>query len=212
MTATAKAAPIGRKKNKKPEKKRKKKERDEDILDSDDVNMERRKKHKNRMAEMDKDSDSSVAEAAEAVQSAPKIEGRRYPYDVFISHAWKDESTPTSKVVKELFEVNHFLVWYDETNVAGDMIKAMATGIDESAIFLLVSSEGYQNSEYCMKEVKYANRIGKKIIHISTGFQTTGDLDFLIGSLFYYEIPRDKKKLLSKIKQDVEEAQKTIEF
>jgi cobalamin biosynthesis Co2+ chelatase CbiK len=45
----------------------------------------------------------------------------------------------------------------------------MVEGISNSAVFLLVSSKEYEESMNCMREMNYADRKKKHIIHVSTG-------------------------------------------
>ena len=42
-------------------------------------------------------------------------------------------------------------------------------GISNSAVFLLVSSQEYEESMNCMREMNYADRTKKPIVHVSTG-------------------------------------------
>ncbi len=49
------------------------------------------------------------------------------------------------------------------------LLQGMANGIDNSAVFLLVSSQEYKDSTNCMRELKYADRQRKPILHASTG-------------------------------------------
>ena len=48
---------------------------------------------------------------------------RKFRNDVFISHAWNDDSFPVSKEVKELLENEDLKVWYDERDMAGDLLE-----------------------------------------------------------------------------------------
>ena len=41
---------------------------------------------------------------------------------------------------------------------------------------------------------------------LSLGYRTTGELDFVIGNLLYYELPRDRQTFLSKVKEEVDAA------
>ena len=49
--------------------------------------------------------------------------GQKHSFDVFISHSWKGDSLPVSKVVKDLLEKDNFRVWYDEQEIQGDLNK-----------------------------------------------------------------------------------------
>ena len=49
------------------------------------------------------------------------ISGRKYAYEVFISHAWKGDSGPASKTVKAFLEENGLRVWYDEKDMEDDI-------------------------------------------------------------------------------------------
>ena len=48
-------------------------------------------------------------------------------------------------------------------------LQAMVDGISNSAVFLLVSSQEYEESMNCMREMNYADRTKKPIIHVCTG-------------------------------------------
>ena len=47
------------------------------------------------------------------------------------------------------------------------------------------------------------------LLHHCLGYRTTGELDFVIGNLLYYELPRDRLSLIAKVKEEVDAAHAT---
>ena len=107
---------------------------------------------------------------------------------------------------KLLLEAAGLRVWFDEDCMHGDLHEAMAQGIEDSALFLCVTSQEYQDSQSCMRELKYADRRKKTIIHVSTGFRPTGGLDLIIGGLLYYKLPRDNEQMINKVMMELANA------
>ena len=66
---------------------------------------------------------------------------RKYRNDVFISHAWLDDSFPVSKKVKELLENEDLNVWYDERDMAGDLLEVNVDWKNVLAVYPVIRSK-----------------------------------------------------------------------
>ena len=95
-------------------------------------------------------------------------------YDVFISYSRKDYTDGNKQVIsgniiskiKKLFDSNNISYWFDEDGVySGDAFApVIARNIKASNIFLFISSENSNASEWTSNEIATAHAYKKKII------------------------------------------------
>lgn len=95
-------------------------------------------------------------------------------YDVFISYSRRDYVDENKQVIpgniisqiKELFDANNISYWFDEDGVfSGDAFAPIiARNIKSSKIFLFISSENSNASEWTSNEIATAHAYKKKII------------------------------------------------
>lgn len=95
-------------------------------------------------------------------------------YDVFISYSRRDYTDENRQVIpgniisqiKELFDANGITYWFDEEGVfCGDAFApVIARNIKASSIFLFISSEHSNTSEWTSNEIATAHAYKKKII------------------------------------------------
>ena len=120
--------------------------------------------------------------------SASEIQ--RNQYDTMISYSHKDKEI-SEKIFKSL-TMNGFRVWIDFNEMQGNIMEAMAHGIEQSSTIILCISDEYQRSNYCRAEAQYAFKRRLKIIPIlvEKSYQPDGWLDFLISGLLRYDFTR----------------------
>ena len=96
-------------------------------------------------------------------------------YDVFISYARKDYADEQTKEVipdnivsriRQLFDDNDITYWFDETGIySGDQfVGVIADAIEQSSIFLYISTEASNASKWTINEIATAKHLDKKII------------------------------------------------
>lgn len=101
-------------------------------------------------------------------------------YDVFISYSRKDyvdeqkreiPGNEVSKIKKALSDAR-ITYWFDENGIySGDEFAGViADAIDESRIFVFISSENSNNSQWTLGEIATAQEAGKKIIPVRIDF------------------------------------------
>ncbi|XP_059146059.1 uncharacterized protein LOC131933297 isoform X2 [Physella acuta] len=130
---------------------------------------------------------------------------------VMISYSWAQKEI-VLKIRDELDEAGISL-WFDEVNMEGSTLEAMAEGILGSDLILICMSESYFNSQNCRSEAEYAYKKKRKIIPLilERGYKPQGWLDFLIGSELYLDFtqePFDEKA--KKLKSDIKSKLKKI--
>lgn len=83
-------------------------------------------------------------------------------FDIFFSYARKDNDL-LCHVMAMLPKLGYRL-WYDTMEMGLIMEESMYSGIERSSVFLCCLSSNYAASTNCMKELKRAAEIGKRII------------------------------------------------
>jgi len=85
---------------------------------------------------------------------------------VFISHKWEEKTA--AKAIKKYLEDNLIDVWLDEENlqVSDALTETILKKVEECKFFVAQFSKLYLKSTWCMKELRYAESLGKKIIPI----------------------------------------------
>ena len=131
-------------------------------------------------------------------------------YDVFISYSRRDYVDENRQVIpdnvvnkiKELFQTNHITYWIDEEGISSGDAFAMviAKNIRSSKIFLFISSENSNQSEWTSNEIAAARSFGKKIIPFKIDDSPYNDSVIMyIARLDYIEYKNNHDKALSRL-------------
>jgi TPR repeat protein/serine/threonine protein kinase len=83
-------------------------------------------------------------------------------FDIFFSHAWKDNALLVH--VFTLLSELGYRIWYDKEEMDYEIEPSMFKGIEKSSLFLCCLSSSYAMSKNCMKELRKAQELNKKII------------------------------------------------
>jgi hypothetical protein len=88
------------------------------------------------------------------------------PYSVFISYSRKD-STQAQKIIAALRALN-IEVWVDSNDIPpGEIIEStLFQGIEKATVFLFLISPDSVESDWCNKEITYAEHNGKRILPV----------------------------------------------
>lgn len=113
--------------------------------------------------------------------------GKTISFDVFISYAWSNK--------KKILEICTFLgqfdirVWIDDEQMFGSTLGAMASGIENSSLFIIGISSSYMKSPNCRSEAEYAYQIKKPIIPLimELKYKPHNWLGLIMGTKVYYE-------------------------
>ena len=84
------------------------------------------------------------------------------PWDYFLSHK-QGESGRTAMAICRDLEKAGKTVWLD-VNMDNCDTSAMMEGVEHSHNFVLVLSDGYFKSDFCVMEVRQARKLGKHIV------------------------------------------------
>lgn len=139
-------------------------------------------------------------------------------YDVFISYSRKDYVDESGNVIngnivekiKNLLKDNGISYWFDEDGInSGDeFAHLIANSIKNSKVFIFVSSENSNKSEWTRKEIATAISYKKKIIPFKYDDAPYDDsINFYISDFDYISYNNEQKsfkRLVSSIKQYLE--------
>lgn len=136
-------------------------------------------------------------------------------YDVFISYSRKDYIDENKQIIpgniisqiKELFDINGITYWFDEDGVfSGDAFAPIiARNIKSSSIFLFISSENSNASEWTSNEIATAHSYKKKIIPFRYDDSVYNDSVILyIARLDYIEYKNNPNKSLARLLSSVQ--------
>lgn len=136
-------------------------------------------------------------------------------YDVFISYSRKDYADENKQVIqgnvisqiKELFDSNGISYWFDEDGVfSGDAFApVIARNIKASKIFLFISSENSNASEWTSNEIATAHAYKKKIIPFRFDDSAYNESVIMyIARLDFIEYQANQSKSLSRLLNSVQ--------
>lgn len=136
-------------------------------------------------------------------------------YDVFISYSRRDYTDENKQVIpgniisqiKELFDTNGITYWFDEEGVfCGDAFApVIARNIKASSIFLFISSEHSNTSEWTSNEIATAHAYKKKIIPFRYDDSVYNDSVIMyISRLDYIEHKSNPSKALQRLLSSVQ--------
>lgn len=131
-------------------------------------------------------------------------------YDVFISYSRRDYQDENNQVIpgnivsqiKDLFDANNISYWFDEDGVfSGDAFAPIiARNIKSSSIFLFISSESSNRSEWTSNEIATAHTYKKKIIPFKYDDSIYNDSVIIyIARLDYIDYPTHPDKALQRL-------------
>lgn len=131
-------------------------------------------------------------------------------YDVFISYSRRDYVDENKQVIpgniiskiKDLFDANNISYWFDEEGVfSGDAFApVIARNIKSSKIFLFISSENSNASEWTSNEIATAHAYKKKIIPFRYDDSVYNDSVIIyIARLDYIEYKSNPSKALPRL-------------
>ncbi|XP_072051274.1 uncharacterized protein [Amphiura filiformis] len=120
----------------------------------------------------------AVSQEAQSQQQTPRI---------MISYQWDSQDRVLQ--IRDKLSAAGYEVWMDVTNMKGDILHAMAQGVENSTAILMCMSEKYKESRSCRSEATYAYKLGKTIVPLllEPGYQPDGWLGILQGMDLYYE-------------------------
>lgn len=146
-------------------------------------------------------------------------------YDVFISYSRKDYKDENNNIIdnnvisklKDVFKRNNISFWFDEDGIySGDAFApVIARNIRNAKIFIFVSSENSNKSEWTGNEIATAHEFKKKIIPFRVDDSTYNESVILyIAKLDYinYNINKEKalEQLVSSIQNYIEKIEKEL--
>ena len=131
-------------------------------------------------------------------------------YDVFISYSRRDYTDENNQIIpgniisqiKDMFDVNNISYWFDEDGVfSGDAFAPIiARNIKSSSIFLFISSENSNISEWTSNEIATAHTYKKKIIPFKYDNSVYNDSVIIyIARLDYIDYPTNPDKSLQRL-------------
>ncbi|CAF1407133.1 unnamed protein product [Rotaria sordida] len=126
-------------------------------------------------------------------------------FDIMISYSHKEKDL-CKQIYEELSKAG-YRIWIDFDQMHGNVMDAMAQGIEQSHIIIVCMSEHYRKSNYCRAEAHYAFQQQRKIVPLilQKQYKPDGWLSFLIGHLLYvdfnqYEFSQAMKMLFKELK------------
>ena len=137
-------------------------------------------------------------------------------YDVFISYSRRDYTDESNQVIpgniitqiKQLLDANGITYWFDEDGIfSGDAFAPeIARNIKSSKIFLFVSSEHSNASEWTSNEIATAHTYKKKIIPFKYDDSIYNDSVIMyISRLDYIDYPANPIKALDRLLSSIKD-------
>lgn len=137
-------------------------------------------------------------------------------YDVFISYSRRDYTDESNQVIpgniitqiKQLLDANGITYWFDEDGIfSGDAFAPeIARNIKSSKIFLFISSEHSNASEWTSNEIATAHTYKKKIIPFKYDDSIYNDSVIMyISRLDYIDYPANPIKALDRLLSSIKD-------
>jgi hypothetical protein len=95
-------------------------------------------------------------------QAAASMINQGAPWDFFMSHKQGESGPDMALITMDLLKAGK-RVWLDK-NMKDCSTAAMMEGVEHSKTFVLVLSDGYFDSQFCVKELRRAISLEKKIV------------------------------------------------
>ena len=136
-------------------------------------------------------------------------------YNVFISYSRSDYADENKQVIphnivskiKDLFDANNISYWFDEDGdySGADFSPIITRSIKDSTIFLFISSENSNKSEWTSREIAVANLYKKRIIPFRYDDSVFNESIILrIANLDYIDYYANEKKGLSRLLSSIQ--------
>eukprot|EP00900_Chrysochromulina_parva_P019273 jgi/Chrpa1/27347/Chrysochromulina_OHIO_Genome00027407-RA len=106
--------------------------------------------------------DKAAAEKAAAEKAAASLINEGAPWDFFMSHVQRESGHDLALITRDLEKAGKE-VWLDKY-MKDCSTAAMMEGVQHSKTFVLVLSDGYFDSQYCVMELRHAISLDKKIV------------------------------------------------
>ena len=108
-----------------------------------------------------------------------------HQFDIMLSYCWAEKTV--SKPIFESLSKKGYRVWFDEQNMHGDSLQAMANGIQNSLCIVICISENYEKSNACRHEAEYAYTLQRRIVPVlaQPRYKARNWLGFIVGSCIY---------------------------
>jgi len=95
-------------------------------------------------------------------------------HHAFVSHIWSTGQDKTHALVRKLqLHLPGIKIWLDVDNLSN--IEDLETSVKESAVFILMYTDGYFKSRNCQREISEAARLGKPVIIVYDDWE--GDIN-----------------------------------
>jgi hypothetical protein len=104
----------------------------------------------------------AAVERAAAEKKATSMINEGAPWDFFMSHKQGESGSDVALITRDLEKAGKE-VWLDK-NMKDCSTAAMMEGVEHSKTFVLVLSDGYFDSQFCVKELRRAISLEKKIV------------------------------------------------
>lgn len=145
-------------------------------------------------------------------------------YDVFISYARKDYADEQTKEVipgnivsriKQLLDDNGLTYWFDEMGIySGDQfVGVLADAIEQSSIFLYISTEASNASKWTINEIATAKHLDKKIIPFRYDRSKYNNAILMyLAPLDYVDYPKSKDKAFGQLLASIKVYKQNLEY
>lgn len=127
-----------------------------------------------------------------------------------ISYCWAEKSI--SKPIFECLTKKGYRVWFDENDMHGSTLTAMARAIQNSQCIIICMSENYEKSNSCRHEAEYAFVLQRHIIPIlaQSKYKARDWLGFVIGAALYINFMKyDFDKAVGMLEEEIKHIDKT---
>lgn len=107
-----------------------------------------------------------------------------------ISYCWAEKTV--CKKIFEQFHTKGYRVWFDEQDMHGNSLSAMANAIENSQYIVICMSENYEKSNACHHEAEFAYVRQRYIIPlvVQPKYKAREWLAFIIGALIYIDFTK----------------------
>ncbi len=113
-----------------------------------------------------------------------------YQYDLMISYCWAEKIV--CKKIFEQFNTKGYRIWFDENDMHGNSLSAMANAIENSQCIIVCMSENYEKSNACRHEAEFAYVRQRFILPlvVQPKYKPLSWLGFIIGARIYVDFTK----------------------
>ena len=133
-----------------------------------------------------------LMELEAAQKPAPKVETSKRGH---LMLSYNHGSAEIVRKVRDLLKEAGYKTWFDEDDIRGSIIDAMASAVEGAAAILVFYSEEYYKSPNCRQEAQYSFKLKKPIIpiRVQEKYQPEGWLGFILASELYFDLSTSAK-------------------